>query len=32
MRQAGTLPGSGGMIVFDETIDMPHALLNIAKF
>jgi NADH-quinone oxidoreductase subunit F len=32
MRGAGTLLGSGGMIVFDETIDMPRALLNIAEF
>jgi NADH-quinone oxidoreductase subunit F len=32
MRQAGTLLGSGGMIVFDETADMPHALANIAGF
>jgi NADH-quinone oxidoreductase subunit F len=32
MRQAGTLLGSGGMIVFDETASMPHALATIAGF
>ena len=32
MQSAGTMLGSGGMIVFDETTAMPHALLRIAEF
>jgi NADH-quinone oxidoreductase subunit F len=32
MRKAGTLLGSGGMIVFDDTTSMPQALANIAGF
>ncbi|MDA8345178.1 MAG: NADH-quinone oxidoreductase subunit NuoF [Thermaerobacter sp.] len=32
MQAAGTMLGSGGMIVFDETADMPKALLRIAEF
>ncbi len=32
MQSAGTMLGSGGMIVFDEDTRMPHALLRIAEF
>ena len=32
MRAAGTLLGSGGMIVFDDTVSMPHALRSISHF
>ena len=32
MQQAGTMLGSGGMIVFDDTASMPHALATIAGF
>ncbi len=32
MQGAGTMLGSGGMIVFDEETSMPHALLRIAEF
>lgn len=32
MQQAGTMLGSGGMIVFDQTASMPRALASIANF
>jgi NADH-quinone oxidoreductase subunit F len=32
MQRAGTMLGSGGMIVFDETTSMPPALATIANF
>jgi NADH-quinone oxidoreductase subunit F len=32
MQRAGTMLGSGGMIVFDDTASMPHALASIAGF
>ncbi len=32
LAKAGTMLGSGGMIVFDETVSMPHALSVIADF
>jgi NADH-quinone oxidoreductase subunit F len=30
--EAGSMLGSGGLIVMDETASMPHALLDIARF
>ncbi len=32
MQHSGTMLGSGGMIVFDETASMPHALATMADF
>lgn len=32
MQHAGTMLGSGGMIVFDQTVAMPGALATIANF
>ncbi|MGH2409412.1 MAG: NADH-ubiquinone oxidoreductase-F iron-sulfur binding region domain-containing protein, partial [Chloroflexota bacterium] len=32
MQRAGTMLGSGGMIVFDDTADMPRALASISDF
>ena len=32
MQRAGTMLGSGGMIVFDQTASMPRALAPIANF
>lgn len=32
LLKAGTMLGSGGMIVFDDTVSMPHALSVIADF
>jgi NADH-quinone oxidoreductase subunit F len=32
LLKAGSMLGSGGMIVLDDTTSMPHALSNIADF
>jgi NADH-quinone oxidoreductase subunit F len=32
LLEAGSMLGSGGLIVMDETTSMPHALLDIARF
>jgi len=32
LRNAGTMAGSAGVIVFDETVSMPEALMVVARF